>query len=447
MQNFYDALLRRFVAVGDAIYRSGDGGPELGRFQQLNVLTETMYLMAQDSPESASAVWSRRLGFWQSAHMKRLRDAEFERDDDEDDDDELRSAWPSMGVVLAIRALGHIFPVTDARHPIVTPTMLLLCQMVAYTPIQSTYDLVLGTLCTGLLVDFTREAKRVVPEVFAFLAGSLRLFAPKAVDRLEYAFALPSLGAVVVEERFASFRSKVSKIRLKQDKPPVLPLDGERMASDETILAILVACLRLLEIEANSLAGSLNSAERELFSGVTESLLCLDLKNKSLPLPKIVQERAKATVSAVSEACQLDVDRPPLQRRAGLSKVEKSIKTLAPRLENPDKYSMSKDKGKKASQVALDRTRRELKRERKAIARELHLDAAIVEEQRRKDKDKRDSAARAKRQKAFAWLESEQAAVNEQVRQGGGLLKGGGMGAAKAKAATAKLGMKKGGKL
>jgi nucleolar protein 14 len=37
--------------------------------------------------------------------------------------------------------------------------------------------------------------------------------------------------------------------------------------------------------------------------------------------------------------------------------------------------------------------------------------------------------------------------MNQQVRQGGGLLQGGGMGAAKAKARSGKFGVKKGGKL
>ena len=75
------------------------------------------------------------------------------------------------------------------------------------------------------------------------------------------------------------------------------------------------------------------------------------------------------------------------------------------------------------------------------------MDAAMVEAERRREQDKKDSAAKAKRQKAFAWLEGEQAAVNQQVRQGGGVLQGGGMGAARAKAATAKLGIKKGGRI
>jgi nucleolar protein 14 len=94
-----------------------------------------------------------------------------------------------------------------------------------------------------------------------------------------------------------------------------------------------------------------------------------------------------------------------------------------------------------------DRMRREYKRERKTVARELRLDASVVESERRATATQKGDAARAKRHRAHAWLEQEQATINNEVRQGGGLLSGGGIGAARAKAKTAKLGMKKGGKL
>ncbi|KAI2491831.1 Nop14-like family [Fragilaria crotonensis] len=76
MQNFYDVLLRRFVAVGDAIYASGSGA-ELERYEQLNALTKTLFAMSSDAPESAAAVWGRRLGVFHNAHAKRLRDVDF----------------------------------------------------------------------------------------------------------------------------------------------------------------------------------------------------------------------------------------------------------------------------------------------------------------------------------------------------------------------------------
>jgi nucleolar protein 14 len=51
MQNFYDIILRHFVAVGDAIFASKDGGEELSRYEQLTCLIKVMYMMAQDSPD------------------------------------------------------------------------------------------------------------------------------------------------------------------------------------------------------------------------------------------------------------------------------------------------------------------------------------------------------------------------------------------------------------
>ena len=72
--------------------------------------------------------------------------------------------------------------------------------------------------------------------------------------------------------------------------------------------------------------------------------------------------------------------------------------------------------------------------------------STVIESERRKTKSKVDTKARDKRHKNFAWLEQEQATMNQQVRLGGGLLAGGGIGAAKATAKTGKMGIKKGGK-
>jgi hypothetical protein len=74
------------------------------------------------------------------------------------------------------------------------------------------------------------------------------------------------------------------------------------------------------------------------------------------------------------------------------------------------------------------------------------MDGAFIELERRTEQDKKDSTARAKRNRNFAWLEGEQGAMNQQVRLGGELLAGGGMGTARAKVKSAQMGIKKGGK-
>ena len=92
------------------------------------------------------------------------------------EDDRFWSAWPTAGVFLLLRTLGHIFPVTDRCHHVVIPAILLLAQTTAQTPVLSTYDLTMGILlCSGLLMEYTKEEKRVVPEAVSFIASAIRL--------------------------------------------------------------------------------------------------------------------------------------------------------------------------------------------------------------------------------------------------------------------------------
>jgi nucleolar protein 14 len=441
MQNFYDVLLRRFMAVGDAIFISGNGGEELGRYEQLNHIVKVMYAMSQDAPEKAGAVWSRRVGILQNAHAKRLRDSEFVRDDE--DEDHSWTAWPSIGVLFLLRAMGRIFPVTDRRHYVVTPTVLLLAQMISQTPILSRYDLAMGVMCSGLLIEYTIEAKRVVPEALSFLASTIRLYSPYA-DHLTN----PALDVASKQPFCKSLRQSLTNYQRDDDLNGALPrlkLEKNFIRDDddggEFAVALLAACLSLVETCTLALQDSFSTpAETELLYEVSSSILNLRPK---LFCPEL-QTRVSKTALVIASACP--PKRVPLQRLGATSASLVAIKTLAPRMEDPARYSMSKDKGKKSVQAAIDRTRREYKREHKAIARELRMDGTFIESERRKEQTEKEDRARAKRQKNFAWLEGEQASMNQQVRLGGGLLKGGGTGLARAKAATGKMGIKKGGK-
>jgi nucleolar protein 14 len=285
------------------------------------------------------------------------------------------------------------------------------------------------------MIEFTKDAKRIAPEALSFLAGILRLFAVKPGR-----FPIPSLEASAELPAFASLRKRIS-VMLEMEEIPRLSLHKDDIQADTAPFAVLCSALHLIEAEAVALCGSLNDAEAETFAEITDSLLAL--RSKKYPLPELVAQKVLQAASAVSSS---NKTRVPLLRRMGPSVTESAIKTLAPRMEDPTRYSLSKDKGKPSVQAAIDRTRREYKREHKAVARELRLDAAFIESERRKEKGEKDAKAREKRNKNFSWMEGEQAAMNQQVRQGGGLLSGGGTGAARAKARSGKVGIKKGGK-
>jgi nucleolar protein 14 len=289
------------------------------------------------------------------------------------------------------------------------------------------------------LIEYSKEAKRVVPEALSFLASTIRLFAPEKGK-----FTNPALSGAYDQDFCVKLRHRLTKYKPSSDEGlPRLKLEkGFILCSDPVYpSAILSTCLGLIEVCASYLKDSFTlPSETEALYEASAAILALHPKSMAVSL----QKKIAKTASTIAEACPSS--RPPLARRNQPTVTEIGIKTLAPRMEDPTRYSMSRDKGKKSVQAAIDRTRREYKREHKAITRELRMDGTFIEEERRTEQAGRDAKARAKRQKNFAWLESEQASMNQQVRMGGGLLKGGGMGLARAKAASGKLGIKKGGK-
>mmetsp|Transcript_10848 Transcript_10848/g.15672 ORF Transcript_10848/g.15672 Transcript_10848/m.15672 type:complete len:1081 (-) Transcript_10848:1162-4404(-) len=440
MQNFYDVLLRRFIAVGDAIYRSGDGGEELARYEQLNSLTKTLYKMSQDSAECAGAVWGRRLGVLQKAFAKRLRDSELIGL--HDDEDEF-SAWPSMGAILLLRACGHIFPVSDFRHAVVTPSLLFLGQIIAQAPVRSIQDVISGLLCSGIMIEYTKDSKRVAPEAISFIAGVICLFAEN-INAVSGFIPIPTLASAVKNSKVNLLRKQLSQIDADHELPQ---LSFKKMEDSDPLTAagILASSLRLVNIIGVKYEGWLHNSEAETFLEITNALLLL--KPEKSRLPHALLSLLSSATGVLSKCCKLGQPKAPLRRHAGVKSCDAAVVSLAPRMEDPTRYNLGKDKGKHQLQAQHDKFRREYKREHKAVARELRLDAAFIENDRRKEKLVRDTKAREKRHKNYAWMEQEQATINQQVAQGGALLRGGGIGVARQKAKSARIGIKKGGKL
>lgn len=74
----------------------------------------------------------------------------------------------------------------------------------------------------------------------------------------------------------------------------------------------------------------------------------------------------------------------------------------------------------------LKQLNRQLKREQKAAMRELRRDADFIEQEAYKEKQAKLEQQRNERIRNFSWLEEQQATINQQVKQGKGLMKGGG---------------------
>lgn len=338
----------------------------------------------------------------------------------------------------------HIFPATDKRHVVVTPTIILLGQIIGQTPIRSLQDIIRGLFCCGLMVEFTREAKRLPIEALSFLAGIIYLYSNNA-NAVSNA-PIPTFLAATKFEEVKQLRKNLAEY-FDAEATDGLSLEREKMQLDCAPGALLKATLQLINKTLSFYCASMGDAETEIYEQITKAVLSLNPSGSMNKFPDALAKEVRKTAESLRSSLHIEEPRAPLSRRAAAKASELSIKTLAPRMEDPNKYSMAKDKGKTQMQAERDKLRREYRREHKAVSRELRLDAAFIESERRKEKETADTKAREQRNKNYAWLEQEQATINQQVAQGGGLLKGGGIGAARSKARSGKLGIKKGGKL
>jgi len=153
------------------------------------------------------------------------------------------SSWPSIGMLLLMRVLGHLFPVADFRHSIVTPALLLLGQMLSQFPVISLLDLVKSIFCAGLMIEYTKGAMRLPLEAFTFLSGVLMLFSDTS-DRGPIPILLNTKNSI----KLNNLRQNVlDSFKENESESLTLSFEREKISHSTTPLAALLSTLHLLQ--------------------------------------------------------------------------------------------------------------------------------------------------------------------------------------------------------
>ncbi|XP_030841150.1 nucleolar protein 14 [Strongylocentrotus purpuratus] len=88
-------------------------------------------------------------------------------------EDRGRSTFPSLDVLLYFKLVSALFPTSDFRHSVVTPTMLFMGAILSQCQVRSCQDVTFGLFICNLFLKNVSLSKRLVPEVMNFLQGIL----------------------------------------------------------------------------------------------------------------------------------------------------------------------------------------------------------------------------------------------------------------------------------
>jgi nucleolar protein 14 len=328
------------------------------------------------------------------------------------------SCWPSLGNLLLLQILGNVFSVTDFHNAIITSASLFLCQCLVQCPVSSLSDASHGILTATILLAYTAETKRLVPEVTTFTAALASAF-------LQHNDGIPKWSKNVNLIALKIWILKAAKLdNISENVKMRWAFFGDSFDESEiggshlAILSCLVSMIRDIHARSSASAGY-----PEIMQPLHFVLSNLD---GTLLSPSEAQKAQNLRSAIELDLNRIDKSRKPLQLRI---QGPKAIETLAPRYEV--NYSLKKDMDPDKARVKVKQLNRQVKRESKAAMRELRRDADFLNQEIYASNEAKREKKREERAANFAWMEQQQATINEQVRKGGSLLKGGGSGVGK----------------
>uniref|UniRef100_A0A8C5SP47 NOP14 nucleolar protein n=1 Tax=Laticauda laticaudata TaxID=8630 RepID=A0A8C5SP47_LATLA len=86
--------------------------------------------------------------------------------------------FPELDMLLYLKIITVLFPTSDFWHPVVTPSLVYMSQLLTKCAIKTEQDIVKGLFVCCLFLDYTSLAQRFVPELVNFLLGVLHLAIP-----------------------------------------------------------------------------------------------------------------------------------------------------------------------------------------------------------------------------------------------------------------------------
>ncbi|XP_025025112.1 nucleolar protein 14 [Python bivittatus] len=87
-------------------------------------------------------------------------------------------AFPELDMLLYLKIITVLFPTSDFWHPVVTPSLVYMSQLLTKCAVRTEQDVVKGLLVCCLFLEYTSMSQRFVPELVNFLLGILHLAVP-----------------------------------------------------------------------------------------------------------------------------------------------------------------------------------------------------------------------------------------------------------------------------
>eukprot|EP00742_Colponemidia_sp_Colp-10_P007849 GILJ01008463.1.p1 GENE.GILJ01008463.1~~GILJ01008463.1.p1 ORF type:complete len:907 (-),score=214.06 GILJ01008463.1:178-2898(-) len=366
--------------------------------QFLDVLVPHIFQMAQELPDVMTAWAKDRLTKFHSAFLARLADG-------------TGCAWPLPSSLLTLRLLTSIFPMSDFRHPVVTPLFLLLGQLLTQAPLYSQRDVVAALFTATLTMHSCTSGKRFAPELIAIL------------ERMVSQFFADKAGMWEGLEATTATNKKKGK---KNGKGDTAPLQDSELTTSPVSFRLLSEGFKEDQLDSAVWNSPLSVADRlsvlhnllaliqsaanlyqteDAFPELFQHIINLLQTPKAARLPADVRRQHESVCKRVLAVRDKVLNaRQPLRLQAFKPT---AIRSLVPRLEERI-TSLTRSNDPDRERAERKHLQKKVIEEKKGAARELRKDASFLEQQRVEAMRKQDVLKQQKRKQTAAFLDEQQ---------------------------------------
>ncbi|KAI8777678.1 nucleolar protein 14-like [Biomphalaria glabrata] len=273
-----------------------------------------------------------------------------------------RGSFVRLDTMMYLMLVELLFPTSDFKHPVTTPAIHFITQILAESPVRSIHDVVAGLFLSSLAIKFVHQSKRYIPEVVTFLHGVLFLAADMSKE-LKVFPPCQALGKNVsllkVHQKCALALQDWSISELLNSTADVLNNDQFRCQALLKCLVLVQDCLTLWK--DLPLLGQVMKPVQEIIGLLPEHLLPQEVMDKCESIIQLIQ---------ASESKSLKVMQPPTVKPVPLKLFEPEIEEFW--------AGKRKKKGPNKNENEQKRLTHKYKREMKAAIREIKRDNEVL---------------------------------------------------------------------
>jgi nucleolar protein 14 len=168
-----------------------------------------------------------------------------------------RGTFPTLDVLMYFKLVSVLFPTSDFHHPVVTPSMLYMSQILNQCQISTRRDVAAGLFLCSIFLEYVSYSKRFVPEVMNFLCG-LMFMAMKKDSSIKVEPVIPPFKPVghntnflLVNEKYDSRNVNIGPVKLSEvfsrSKASFLGTIGFRLGCIYQVIYLTLEFLKLYE--------------------------------------------------------------------------------------------------------------------------------------------------------------------------------------------------------